>query len=150
MGARYNPVTGTYARGAAAWGPGGVRAGAEAYNPRTGTYARTSQGAGVYGSWGATSVQRGNQWAQTARVTNRATGTTTRATQGSGGGEAVTRRGPQSNSGIARTGSGNVYAGRDGNVYRNQGGGWQKYDNGSWNNVDTPARPTPSGSSTTT
>ena len=56
-----------------------------------GTYARTQQGSGVYGSWGATSVQRGNQWAQTARVTNRVTGTTTRATQGSGGGAAVTR-----------------------------------------------------------
>src|SRR5262252_983367 len=91
VAARYNPATGTYARGAAAWGPYGARGVAEAYNPRTGTYARTSQGAGLYGSWGSTSVQRGNQWAQTSRVTNRATGTTTRVTQGSGGGEAITR-----------------------------------------------------------
>ena len=136
---RYNPATGVYSRGAAAWGPYGARGAAEAYNPRTGTYARTQQGAGVYGSWGTTSVQRGNQWAQTSRVTNRATGTTTRVTQGSGGGGAVTRRGPQGNSGVARTGSGDVYAGRDGNVYRNQGGGWQKYDNGSWNSVNTPS-----------
>jgi hypothetical protein len=139
VGARYNPATGVYSRGAAAWGPGGVRAGAEAYNPRTGAYGRTSQGAGVYGSWGATSVQRGNQWAETARVTNRATGTTTRATQGSGGGSAVTRRGPQGTSGVARTGSGDVYAGRDGNVYRRQDGSWQKFDNGSWNSVNRPA-----------
>jgi hypothetical protein len=140
VAARYNPVTGTYARGAAAYGPYGARGVAEAYNPRTGTYGRTQQGAGVYGSWGATSVQRGNQWAQTARVTNRATGTTTRATTGSGGGAAVTRRGPEGTSGIARTGSGDVYAGRDGNVYRRQDGSWQKYDNGSWGSVD---RPTP-------
>jgi hypothetical protein len=139
VAARYNPATGVYSRGAAAWGPGGVRAGAEAYNPRTGTYARTSQGAGVYGSWGTTAVQRGNQWAQTARVTNRATGTTTRVTQGSGGGSAVTRRGPQGTSGVARTGSGDVYAGRDGSVYRRQDGSWQKFDNGSWNSVNRPA-----------
>jgi len=137
--ARYNPSTGFYSRGSAAWGPYGARGAAEAYNPRTGTYARTQQGAGVYGSWGATSVQRGNQWAQTSRVTNRATGTTTRATQGSGGGSAVTRRGPQGTGGVARTGSGDVYAGRDGNVYRNTGSGWQKYDNGSWGSVNTPS-----------
>jgi hypothetical protein len=111
---------------------------AEGYNPRTGTYARTRQGSGVYGSWGSTSVQRGNQWAQTSRVTNRFTGTTTRATQGSGGGEAITRRGPQGSSGVARTGSGDVYAGRDGNVYRKQDGTWQKWDNGSWGSAETP------------
>jgi len=141
--ARYNPRTGTYSRSAVAWGPYGARGVGEAYNPRTGTYARTNQGSGVYGSWGATSVQRGNQWAQTARVTNRVTGTTTRVTQGSGGGEAITRRGPGADSGIVRTGSGDVYAGRDGNVYRREdGGGWSKYDNGSWGSVD---RPTPSG-----
>src|SRR6185436_1330760 len=140
VGARYNPSTGVYSRGAVAWGPGGARGAASAYNPRTGAYGRTQQGSGVYGSWGTTSVQRGNQWAQTARVTNRATGTTTRATAGSGGGEAITRRGPSGTGGVARTGSGDVYAGRDGNVYRNNGSGWQQWDNGSWNSAN---RPTP-------
>jgi len=62
-------------------------------------------------------VQRGDQWAKSARVSNRATGNTTRIAGGSGG---------------------NVYAGRDGNVYRNQGGGWQKYNNGNWSSVDRP------------
>jgi len=138
VGARYNPRTGTYARGAAAYGPYGARGAARAYNPRTGTSAATRQGSGVYGSWGQTAVQRGNQWATTSRATNRVTGTTTRATQGSGGGEAVTRRGSQGTSGVARTGSGDVYAGRDGNVYKNEGSGWQKYDNGNWNSVATP------------
>ncbi|HET9567816.1 MAG TPA: hypothetical protein VFP16_05575 [Vicinamibacterales bacterium] len=141
--ARYNPRTGTYSRSAVAWGPYGARGVGQAYNPRTGTYARTSQGSGVYGSWGATSVQRGDQWAQTARVTNRVTGTTTRVTQGSGGGEAITRRGPGADSGVVRTGSGDVYAGRDGNVYRrDEGGGWSKHENGSWGSAE---RPTPSG-----
>ena len=137
IGARYNPRTGTYSRGAAAWGPYGARGYAEAYNPRTGTYAQTRQGSNVYGSWGSTAVQRGDDWARTARVTNNR-GQTTRVTQGSGGGEAITRRGPQGSGGVGRTGSGDVYAGRDGNVYRNEGSGWQKYENGGWNNVDTP------------
>jgi hypothetical protein len=138
VGARYNPATGTYSRGAVAWGPGGARGVASAYNPRTGAYGRTQQGAGVYGSWGATSVQRGNQWAQTARVTNRVTGTTTRATRGSGGGGAITRSGPSGTSGVVRTGSGDIYAGRDGSVYRRENGGWQRYDNGSWSPAGTP------------
>jgi hypothetical protein len=138
-GARYNPSTGVYSRGSMAYGPGGARGVAGAYNPRTGTYARTAQGRGVYGSWGSTAVQRGDDWARTSRATNRATGTTTRATQGSGGGEAVTRRGAQGTSGVARTGSGDIYAGRDGNVYRRQDGSWQQYNNGSWSGANRPA-----------
>jgi hypothetical protein len=149
VAARYNPRTGTYSRAAAAWGPYGARGYADAYNPRTGTYAQTRQGSNVYGSWGSTSVRRGDDWARTARVTNNRTGNTTRVTQGSGGGEAITRRGPSGSGGVARTGSGDVYAGRDGNVYRNQGGGWQKYENGGWNNVDTPDRPRPNSTGTT-
>jgi hypothetical protein len=138
IGARYNPRTGTYARGAAAYGPYGARGVGQAYNPRTGTYAATRQGSNVYGSWGQTGVQRGDQWATTSRVTNNRTGTTTRVTQGSGGGAAVTRNGPQGTSGVARTGGGDVYAGRDGNVYRKQDGNWQKYDNGGWNSAGQP------------
>jgi hypothetical protein len=140
VSARYNPRTGTYARGAAAWGPYGARGAGQAYNPRTGTYAQTRQGSNVYGSWGSTSVQRGDQWAQTSRVTNNRTGNTTRVTQGSGGGTAVSRNpaGPGGGGTVARTGSGDVYAGRDGNVYRKQDGSWQKYDNGSWSSPDRP------------
>jgi hypothetical protein len=166
VAARYNPATGTYARGAAAWGPyggaavgsaynartgtyarGGVVAGpygargaAEAYNPRTGAYGATRQGSGVYGSWGQTGVQRGDDWATTSRVTNRATGTTTRVTEGSGGGSMVSRNTPGAGGSFAgQSGSGDIYAGRDGNVYKKQGDSWQKYDNGSWSGVQQPS-----------
>jgi hypothetical protein len=141
---RYNPTTGTYSRGAVAWGPTGARGYGEAYNPRTGAYGQTRQGSNVYGSWGSTAVQRGDDWAKTSRVTNNRTGTTTRVTQGSGGGTAVTRNTPgPGGGGVAKTGSGDVYAGRDGNVYRNTGDGWQKYDSGGgWNNVEKPANAT--------
>jgi hypothetical protein len=138
VSARYNPRTGTYSRGAAAWGPYGARGYGEAYNPRTGAYGQTRQGSNVYGSWGTTSVQRGDQWAATSRVTSNRTGDTTRVTRGSEGGAAVTKRGPGADSGVVRTGSGDVYAGRDGNVYRKQDGGWQKYEDGSWGSVDRP------------
>ena len=150
VSARYNPTTGTYSRGAAAWGPYGARGAGQAYNPRTGTYAQTRQGSNVYGSWGSTSVQRGDQWAQTSRVTNNRTGTTTRVTQGSGGGEAISRNTPgPGGSTVARTGSGDVYAGRDGNVYKKTDGGWQQYDgSGNWSNVDRPETGVGSGTQT--
>jgi hypothetical protein len=148
VGARYNPRTGTYARGAAAYGPYGARGVAHAYNPRTGTYAATRQGSNVYGSWGSTAVQRGDDWARTNRYTNRATGTTTRTVRTDEGG-AVTRRGP----GGATVGvgeGGNVYAGNDGNVYRRQDGTWQKYDNGGWSNTDRQPADRPAQRSTPT
>jgi hypothetical protein len=137
---RYNPATGTYSRGAVAYGPGGFRGGGTAYNPYTGGFAQTRQGGNVYGSWGSTAVQRGDDWAQTSRVTNRATGTTTRVTRGDDGGGAITRNTPgPGGGGVGRTESGDVYAGRDGNVYRNTGDGWQRYGgDGNWNNVDRP------------
>ena len=137
VGAKYNPRTGTYARGAAAWGPYGARGYAGAYNPRTGASAATRQGSSVYGSWGQTAVQRGDQWATTSRVTNRATGATTRGTQTSSGAAAVTRNGVVNNSGVVRTADGDIYAGRDGNVYKKgTDGSWQKHDGGNWNHVE--------------
>jgi hypothetical protein len=137
VGASYNPRTGTYARGAAAYGPYGSRAAASAYNPRTGAVGTTRQGSNVYGSWGSTAVARGDQWAQTSRVTNNRTGNTTRVTQGSGGGTAVSRNTPGPGGGtVARTGNGDVYAGRDGNVYQKEaGGGWSEMNGG--NRPDT-------------
>jgi hypothetical protein len=147
-GARYNPRTGTYSRGASAWGPYGSRGVAEAWNPRTGTYGRTRQGSNVYGSWGSTSVQRGDDWAQTARYTDRATGTTTRVTRTDEGAMA-SRRGAGGGA-VAVGEGGNVYAGRDGNVYRRQDGNWQKAENGNWNNVETPQRTSPSSTTRST
>jgi hypothetical protein len=138
MAARYNPRTGTYSRAAGAYGPYGATGVAQAYNPRTGTYAGTRQGSNAYGSWGSTSVQRGDQWAQTARVTNNR-GTTTRVTQGSGGGTTVSRSGAAGRTTIGQSGSGDIYAGHDGNVYRKgEDGGWQKYENGGWGDANTP------------
>ena len=46
----------------------------QAYNPRTGTYAQTRQGSNVYGNWGTSSVQRGDNWAQIGACENYRTG----------------------------------------------------------------------------
>ena len=133
-GARYNSNTGTYARGAFAYGPYGARGAAQAYNPRTGTSLQTRQGSNVYGSWGSTSIQRGDDWANTKRFTNRQTGNTTRVTRGDDGGM-ISRKG-QDGRGFVGAKNDNVYAGRDGNVYRrDQNGNWNKWENGSWNDV---------------
>jgi hypothetical protein len=147
VGARYNPRTGTYARGAAAYGPYGARGVAQAYNPRTGAYGATRQGSNVYGSWGSTAVQRGDDWARTNRYTNNRTGTTTRTVRTDEGG-AVTRRGPGGGT-VAAGEGGNIYAGKDGNAYRRENGTWQKYDNGGWTNTDRQPtdRPRPNDSS---
>ena len=130
---------------AAPWphGPYGARGAAQAYNPRTGAYGATRQGSGVYGSWGTTGVQRGDDWAQTSRVTNTRTGNDDARDAGERrrlGGYA--QHGWHRRSFAGQSGSGDVYAGHDGNVYRKQGDSWQKYDNGGWNNVtaaDAPA-----------
>ena len=137
VASRYNPRTGTYSRGASAWGPYGARGYGEAYNPRTGAYGQTRQGSNVYGSWGSTTVQRGDQWANTRRVTSNVTGDTTRVTRTNNGATAITNRGPGADSGAIRTTNGDVYAGRDGNVYRRQdSGSWEKYDNGNWDSTN--------------
>jgi hypothetical protein len=142
FGARYNPSTGTYARGAMAWGPYGARGAAQIFNPRTGTIASTRQGSNVFGSWGSTSVIRGDQWAQTKRFTNAATGNTTRITRTDQG--AMIRRKGEDGSGFIGKGQDNVYAGKDGNVYRrDENGNWSKWDNGSWNNVQKPDKVQP-------
>jgi hypothetical protein len=141
VGARYNPRTGTYARGAAAYGPYGARGVAQAYNPRTGTYVATRQGSNVYGSWGSTAVQRGDDWAKTNRYTNRQTGTTTRTIR-TDEGSAVTKRGPGGGA-VGVGDGGNVYAGKDGNVYRREDGTWQKHDNGGWSDTNRQPGETP-------
>src|SRR5262249_61995154 len=97
VGPRSTPPPGTPSRGAAAYGPYGSRAAGQAYNPRTGAYGQTRQGSNVYGSWGSTQVQRGDQWASTNRVTNNRTGATTRSTTTSSSASKVTRTGPGGN-----------------------------------------------------
>jgi len=132
----YNPATGTYARGAVASGPYNARGWAEAYNPRTGTYANTRQGANAYSSWGSSSVQRGNDWARTGRYSD-SRGTVAGARTSRGGG-AVTARGNRGGGTVARTGSGDLYAGKDGNVYRRGDSGWERRDGSGWKGVDRP------------
>ena len=137
-GQAYNSRTGTYARGAMTYGPYGAQGAAQAYNPRKGAYGETRQGSNVYGNWGSTTVQRGDDWAQAAHSTNYRTGSTTAAGRTSEGGAAVARSGAAGNTAVAKSGSGDVYAGHDGNVYKKSDDGYQKYKNGGWNTVQPP------------
>ena len=131
----YNPASGRYGRSASVQNGYGGRTVASSYNPWTGGYGRTSQGHNAYAQWGSSVASRGNQWAQTGHVTTK-NGTVAGYRTSSGQSGAVARG---SNGSVARTDNG-VYAGRDGNVYQRNGkGDWSQYDNGKWNQVERSA-----------
>ncbi len=135
-GTSYNPNTGTYARGATASTAYGTRSAGEAYNPYTGAYGATRQGSNAYGSWGQSVVTKNGETAYTQHASN-AYGSAG-SVQTSSGGKAAGTSTAYGNTAVGKTSTGDMYAGHDGNVYKNTGSGWQKYDNGSWNNVQKP------------
>jgi hypothetical protein len=131
----YNPATGRYGRAATAQTWYGGRTVAQAYNPWTGGYAATRQGHSPYSQWGSSVAVRGDDWARTGHV---ATGRGTVAgIETSTGKQGIVASGQR---GTVAAGNNNIYAGSDGNVYkRDSSGSWQKYDDGNWNHVDTTA-----------
>jgi len=135
-GTSYNPNTGTYARGATASTAYGTQSVGQAYNPYTGAYGATHQGSNAYGSWGQSVVSKNGNTAYTQHATNAygSVGTV----QTSAGGKGAATSTAYGNTAAGKTSNGDMYAGHDGNVYKNTGSGWQKYDNGSWNNVQKP------------
>jgi hypothetical protein len=135
-GTSYNPNTGTYARGATASTAYGSRSVGEAYNPYTGAYGATRQGSNAYGSWGQSVVSKNGETAYTQHASN-AYGSAG-SVQTSSGGKAVGTSTAYGNTAAGKTANGDMYAGHDGNVYKNTGSGWQTYNNGSWNDVKNP------------
>ena len=135
-GTSYNPNTGTYARGATASTAYGNRSVGEAYNPYTGAYGATRQGSNAYGSWGQSVVSKNGNTAYTQHATNAyGSAGTVQTSQGGKGAATSTAYG---NTAAGKTSNGDMYAGHDGNVYKNTGSGWQTYNNGSWNDVQKP------------
>jgi len=131
----YNPATGRYGRSASVQGWYGGRTAASSYNPWTGGYGATRQGHNAYAQWGGSVATRGDQWARSGHVT---TSQGTRfGYQTSSGQAGVGFHG--ANGTVANTTNG-VYAGHDGNVYKkDSSGSWSQYNNGSWNQVDNTA-----------
>jgi hypothetical protein len=133
----FNPATGRYGRAATAQTWYGGRTAAAAYNPWTGGYGATRQGSSPYAQWGRSAAVRGDDWARSRHVT------TDRGTIGgiqSSQGSAAWARG--AGGGTVAKGSGNnVYAGKDGNLYRKDASGnWSQYGGGgNWNSVDNAA-----------
>jgi hypothetical protein len=126
--AGYNPATGTWARGGAAYGPHGAAWGAQAYNPFTNTYAAHAGATNGYRSWGTSCVSHGDSWTAAGHASG-ARGSAGWA-ETSSGQWATGLHSNVTDSSLARTSSGNVYASHDGNVYRNTDGSWQKYQGG--------------------
>jgi hypothetical protein len=122
----YNPATGRYGRSATVQTPWGGRSAASAYNPWTGGYASTRQGHNAYSQWGSSVASRGNQWVQTGHVST--AGGSAYGYKTSGGKSGVITTGPNGTHGA--TNNNNVYAGHDGNVYKkNSNGSWSQYNN---------------------
>jgi hypothetical protein len=130
--AAYNPRTGTYAQGAGIWGPNGGAAAGRTYNPSTGTYSAGYRAANPYGSWGQGVVGNGNDWARGGyQSTSRGA---IAAGETSAGGKGVAFEAANGKNGyLARSGSGDVYAGANGSVYKRDNGQWYQNQNGSWN-----------------
>ena len=87
-------ATGTYARGAAAYGPYGGPRREPGLQPAHRRPTGDASGIERLRQLGSTAVQRGDDWAKTNRYTNNRTGNTTRTIRTDEGG-AVTRRGDQ-------------------------------------------------------
>lgn len=131
----YNPATGRYGRAASVQGWYGGRTVATGYNPWTGGYGGTVQNRNPYAQWGhSTGVRNGNV-IQTGHVST--AGGTVAGYRTSSGDRGVAYRGAAGS--VVRTGN-YTYAGRDGNVYRKDtSGNWSQYSGSGWNSVDTSA-----------
>ncbi len=139
-GERFNPKTGRYGQGEYAWDYNtGIYSG-RSYNPRNNIATSTNQGFQYYGdneyeSWGESKIQRGNDWIKSNRYSNQ-DGSAYRfeTSEGGIGGRLVTDDGKRT---AFRTGSGDLYAGKDGNVYRRSSeGGWERRSDGDWDKIE--------------
>jgi hypothetical protein len=138
--AYYNPNTGAWARGAYRYGPAGGAYAKAGYNPYTNTAGARAGGSNVYGSWGRSYVQRGDDWARAGHQSGARGSVGWVGTSGGSGAVAVdTVRG---NTVVAKGPNDNVYVGHDGNVYRrDDSGDWQKRQGGGWQNTDVQRTP---------
>ncbi len=135
--ASYHYSSGGYYRHASAYGPYGGAGRSAYYNPHTDTYAARSGSVNAYGAHSQGFVSRDDEWARGGQNVN-AKGRTAWA-ETSDGGKAATynKRGPGGYGGIAKSDSGDVYAGRNGSVYKHDNnGGIYKREGDDWNRVE--------------
>jgi len=136
--AAYNPRTRGYAWRQTAWGPYGAAASGGFYNPNTGRWGGRYRASNGYQSWGQSVVARGNQWARPGSYSD--SRGSIAGIQTSAGGKAVAARTSQGRGFVARSSSGDFYAGTDGAVYRrDQSGQWYRNSGGSWESMNPPA-----------
>lgn len=118
--ATYNPYTGRYSRGYAAYGPYRSGWGGQVYNPRTGVYAATRQGSNPYANWGTSVVQHGDDWLRTAHYNDTRAFRTSEGAKGAWGDEH------------------GIVVDNDGNRYIKGDDGWNKWDGREWKQSEAP------------
>jgi len=137
--AAYNPNTGTYSRGAYAYGPAGSASARQAYNPYTGARAAGAQVNTAYGSAGRAAAY--NPTTGTAarggyRTSDYGSAAAVQTNKGAGAAAWNTQSGQGA---VAKTKSGNVYAGKDGNVYKkDSSGNWSSNTGSGWDTANKP------------
>ena len=163
--AAYNPYTGGYAAAAGVTTPYGSAGRAAGYNPNTGTYGRAAAASGQYGSaavgqaynprtgasaqGGVVSTERGTAAAGSAYNPNTGTAAAGRAASGEYGsaGAVRTNQGTgaaawntqNSQGAVAKTRSGDVYAGNGDTVYKkDSNGGWSSNSGSGWESASKP------------
>lgn len=136
-GASYNPETGRYSRSEAAWGSSDGIYARQAYNPSTGVSSKTTQSTNSYAHWGNSVVRHGDDWINTSHYTDEKGAL--RQFETSQGGKGVQFKGDNHSVGIAKNKDDELFVGKDNNVYKRNDEGWMKYQEGDWVPVDTEA-----------
>ncbi len=136
--AAYNPVTGAYGRRTAAWGPYEGAVTGSFYNPTTGAWGSGYRYANAYQGWGQGVTQKGREWARGGYYyDDRGTVGGIRTSSGTG---FIGAAGDNKQGFIGRGQQSDIYAGKNGDVYkRDANGGWYKGQNGSWSEVRPPS-----------
>jgi hypothetical protein len=94
----------------------------------------TRQIKGPNEQWGESVIRKGDDWAKTWHRTEG--GETVGGIETSGGGKGLALKGEEGKGGVFKSGTGDLYVGKDGAMYRHDENGWSKNENGAWNPVE--------------
>lgn len=141
-GERYNPNSGRYTQNTAAWDYNSAVYEKNSYNPRTDIATSSRKQYEYYGDnsydlWSQNKVQRGDDWIKSDGYANENYSRKKFEDSNDGKGGRLVR--DDNKTSAYKTGSGDLYAGRNGNVYRKgEDGTWEKRQGGEWDPIERP------------
>ncbi len=137
--AGYNPSTGTAASGGYRSSAYGTASGGRAYNSSTGASAAGGQVSTAYGSAGRASAYNPSTGQSASAGYRSSSYGTAGGVTTSQGNSAAGWNTANSQGGVVKTDSGDVYAAKDGTAYKkDSGGGWSSNSGSGWESASTP------------